>query len=319
MHSKMDAMPLTAQLLVLGGVVYAQTLVPYHKPPVLLDCVVAKELGCFKGANADGLALPFSAGPLLQRSMNRDRSANTASGNAPERCAEFCATNYFKLSAVSEDKCTCGNDTSTSGLPVAGSKCASMPPAPSQYNLTTRQYTSPRCLDGTASCACSGNTTQACGSPNIARVFQHSCTPARGPGRYLCPLVGGKYMNGSDVSYKTYMDCFGQAKWNGVPWLKVAPLLGGSGYPTASFSMRPELALLCNATKNPKSWYCQQAVDVLRRYTHNPQPPGQQYHAYETVLTFQAVRDAGLPQAGLNDSELAIVHSRLPKEVIMSH
>ena len=44
-------------------------------------------------------------------------------------------------------------------------------------------------------------------------------------------------MNGSDVSYKTYMDCFGQAKWNGVPWLKVAPLQGESSYPTASFSM----------------------------------------------------------------------------------
>ena len=97
MRTKMVELPV--QLLVLGGVVSAQTLVPYHETPVLLDCVVAKELGCFKGANADGLALPFSAGTLLERSMNRDRSANTATGNAPERCAEFCATNYFKLSA----------------------------------------------------------------------------------------------------------------------------------------------------------------------------------------------------------------------------
>ena len=180
-------MPLTAQLLVLGGVVSAQTLVPYHKPPVLLDCVVAKELGCFKGANADGLALPFSAGPLLQRTMNRDRSANAATGNSPRRCAEFCATHFFALSAVSvdlvlkQDRCTCGNNTAAAGARVAGGKCASKP-APGEYNLTTRRYVAPACLSGAASCACSGNTSAACGNLGVARVFGTRARQAAGRG-----------------------------------------------------------------------------------------------------------------------------------------
>ena len=78
-------------------------------------------------------------------------------------------------------------------------------------------------------------------------MFAHSCRPGRGPGQYLCPLLGGRYIeNGSDVSYKTFMDCFGKAKLDGVPWLGVSPLLGGSAYPDASVSMRPELGLLCD-------------------------------------------------------------------------
>ena len=151
-------------------------------------------------------------------------------------------------------------------------------------------------------------------------MFRHSCAPGTGPGRYLCPLIGGRYLeNGSTVSYKTYMDCFGQANLQGQQWLGVPPLAGGSAYPDAGVSMRPELGLLCNMTKDPTSWYCQQAVEVLRKYTHNPAAPGAQYHSYETLLAFQSVRDAGVPDAGLNASELAAFHARIVKEVVMPH
>eukprot|EP01047_Picozoa_sp_COSAG01_P007423 COSAG01_NODE_282_length_19505_cov_101.588117_5_plen_430_part_00 len=293
-------------------------------PTGLYDCRVVEELGCFRGTTGRGDAFPFSGGTFFERTMNRDRSPNLASGNAPGRCAEFCATHYFQLSALSviggSDACMCGNSTAVSGARVAGGKCATTPPAPSEYNLTTRKYAAPACLSGTASCACSGNTSAACGNPGVARVFRHSCAPGSGPGRYLCPLIGGRYLeNGSTVSYQAYMDCFGQASLEGQPWLGVAPLLGGQAYPDAGVSMRPELGLLCNMTKDLTGWYCRQAVEVLRRYTQNPRPPGAQYHSYETLLAFQSVRDAGLPNAGLNASELAAFHGRILKEVPMPH
>ena len=302
-----------AQLLLALGLTTAQVMIPAHEMPVLLDCVIAQELGCFKGATGVGDAFAFNGSSLFVRSMNRDRSPDVSTGNSPQRCAEFCATHHFELSAVSEDNCMCGNSTAASGARVTGGKCAAEPPAPTAFNLTTRKYTAPGCLDGTASCACSGNTSAACGNPGVARVFRHSCRPTgREPGRYLCPLHGGRYIeNGSDVSYETFMDCFSAAKLDGVRWFKVPALLTNSAYPDSSSSMRPELGLICNMTKDAQSWHCQQAVDILRRYTQNPAKPGPEYHSYETVLAFQAVQDALGPSAGLNTSELAAFHSRI--------
>ena len=155
-------------------------------PTGLYDCAVQQELGCFRSGFAFN-----NASSVFERTANRDRSANAATGNSPRRCAEFCATHFFALSAVSvdlelkQDRCTCGNSTAAAGARVAGAKCASKP-APGEYNLTTRQYTAPACLSGAASCACSGNTSAACGNPGVARVFRHACAPGKGPGRYAC-------------------------------------------------------------------------------------------------------------------------------------
>ena len=67
-------------------------------------------------------------------------------------------------------------------------------------------------------------------------MFRHSCAPGTGPDRYLCPLIGGRYLeNGSTVSYKTYMDCFGQANLQGQQWLGVPPLAGGSALVSAAW------------------------------------------------------------------------------------
>ena len=137
-------------------------------PTGLYDCAVQQELGCFRGGFAFN-----NASSLFERTMNRDRSANAATGNSPRRCAEFCATHFFALSAVSvdlvlkQDRCTCGNSSAAAGARVAGGKCASKP-APGEYNLTTRQYTAPACLSGAASCACSGNTSAACVSAAVS-------------------------------------------------------------------------------------------------------------------------------------------------------
>ena len=107
--------------------------------------------------------------------------------------------------------CSCGNSTSTAGKPVAGSTCNAPPAA--------GNYTNPpaACIAGTGSCPCSANASQACGLVGVGRVYRGSCVPAEGPGEYVCPLRGGRYMsNGSDVPYQRWVDCFGQSILDGI-------------------------------------------------------------------------------------------------------
>ena len=77
-----------AQLFLALGLTTAQVMIPAHEMPVqLLDCVVAQELGCFKGATGVGDAFAFNGSSLFVRSMNRETPVvNTDSLQPPPRC-----------------------------------------------------------------------------------------------------------------------------------------------------------------------------------------------------------------------------------------
>jgi hypothetical protein len=117
--------------------------------------------------------------------------------------------------------------------------------------------------------------------------------------------------NGSDVSYQDFVDCFGQASLGGVPSLGVPPILTNSHYAVA-----PHYSLLCNMTKNPSSWYCQQAVSGLKAFAQNPQSTAAGYHAYEPLWTYQGVIDAGV-KSPLNADELTSFQEKIFKGVTM--
>ena len=74
-----------ATLLALGAAVTAaappaSALGP--SPTGLYDCAVQQELGCFRSGFAFN-----NASSVFERTANRDRSANAATGNSPRRCA----------------------------------------------------------------------------------------------------------------------------------------------------------------------------------------------------------------------------------------
>eukprot|EP01051_Picozoa_sp_SAG22_P012253 SAG22_NODE_1256_length_4995_cov_4.293096_3_plen_316_part_00 len=266
----------------------------------LYDCALTEDLGCFDQAS---LKFPLVGSRSFCTALQRDGSVNPLTGTTLERCAQFCTLNWFTLSAVSTTisptkrcsrsgqcvvdanstcgVCSCGNRTS-SGTKLASAAC-SAPPAGGNYSAPPAG-----CLAGSGSCPCGANASQACGMPGVSRVYRTACTPAHGPGRYLCPLRGGRYMeNGSDVSYQTWVDCFGQAVLEGVPTLGVPVIMSNSHYAVA-----PHYALLCNMTKDPRSWYCAQAVASLEGFAASPTSSATGYHAYEPLLAYQAVVDA---------------------------
>lgn len=70
------------------------------------------------------------------------------------------------------------------------------------------------------------------------RVYKPNCTTSRAPGKYICPLLGSRYTeNGTDVSYKDYIDCFGMADVDGM-------------YVNDHFAVQPHFSVLCNVTKD---------------------------------------------------------------------
>jgi hypothetical protein len=302
-------------------------------PSGLYDCAESVEHGCFKGSPGDGIAFPqFRGGPAFIPFRNRDSSPNPTSGTTLERCAQFCATNYYTLSAVSTNFsapeelclrpksgspatcanltvtraiCSCGNSTAAVGGKLASSACAAGP-------IGGGNYTHPpaTCAGGATSCGCDANYSQSCGMVGVSRVYAATCTPSHGPGRYLCPLQAGQYMeNGSDVSYQSWVDCFGQAMLGGVPTLGVPPIDANGHY-----ELSPYHPLMCNVTQDPSSWYCTSAVESLRRFANDPASISG-YHTYENLLAYQAVIDAGV-KAPLNASELAAFQSIMYKGVL---
>eukprot|EP01043_Picozoa_sp_COSAG02_P063714 COSAG02_NODE_9107_length_2327_cov_9.291293_1_plen_509_part_00 len=207
------------------------------------------------------------------------------------------------------DRCTCGNSTSGSGAKLPGSAC-SEPPPPTNGTDGTWLAPTAGCLSGNTSCPCAGNASQACGMRGVARVYQSTCTPTHGPGNYLCPLQGGRYMNNlSDIPYATWVKCFAKADLDGVATLEVPPIMANSHY-----AISPHYSLLCNHTKDPSSWYCTQALAGLRNFArHGGSASG--YHAYEVMLSYQAVLDAGV-KGPLNATELAAFQASVYKGVM---
>ena len=284
-------------------------------PSGLYDCAGFVDQGCFKGPHSDGIAFPeFQGGKAFLPARNRDGSFNPLSGTTLERCAQFCAINYYTLSAVATNfsaeqnltvahaTCSCGNSTAGVGGKLASSACAAPP-------LGGGNYTHPpkACASGTASCGCAANYSQSCGMAGVSRVYKATCTPSHGPGRYICPFKGGQYMeNGSDISYQSWVDCFGGAVLDGVPTLGVPVVYSNSHYAVA-----PHYALLCNMTRQPSSWYCQQAVAGLKGFSDDPTSSAAGYHAYEPLLAYQAVVDAGIPSAGLTPTELTAFQGKM--------
>lgn len=276
----------------------------------LYDCVLSEDVGCF----SQGLA-GLQGGKAFCTEKQRDGSPNPLTGTTLERCAQFCAINWFALSAVSTTTvatgnltttcgvCSCGN--STSGAKLAGDAC-SAPPSGGNYTAPT-----PNCLSGKGSCPCGANTSQACGMNGVSRVYKSTCKPSHGPGRYLCPLRGGQYMeNGSDVSYQSWVDCFGKAVLDGVPTLDIPVIMANSHYAVA-----PHYSLLCNMTKDPSSWYCSQAVAGLKGFSQNPTSSAAGYHAYEPLLSYQAVLDAGVKEP-LTPTELLAFQEKMFRGVM---
>eukprot|EP01046_Picozoa_sp_COSAG06_P060618 COSAG06_NODE_12962_length_1308_cov_1.204301_1_plen_303_part_01 len=297
-----------------------------------MKCVLGfVDLGCFEGTGGDGVAFPqFQGGAAFVPFRNRDGSPNPTSGTTLERCAQFCATNYYTLSAVATNFsieqrcgvarknapptcenltvthaiCSCGNSTEIAGVKLASSACATPPVGGGNYTHPPNA-----CVRGTASCGCDANYSQSCGMVGVSRVVQATCTPSHGPGHYLCPLQAGQYMeNGSDVSYQRWVDCFGQARLDGVPTLGVPPIDALGHY-----EVSPYHSLMCNVTQDPNSWYCAQAVAGLRRFANNPASISG-FHTYENILSYQAVIDAGV-KAPLNASELSAFQSIIYKGV----
>lgn len=104
--------------------------------------------------------------------------------------------------------------------------------------------------------------------------------------------------NLSDIPYGIWVQCFAQADLDGVATLEVPPIMANSHY-----AISPHYSLLCNNTKDPSSWYCTQALAGLRNFvSHGGSASG--YHAYEVMLSYQAVLDAGV-KVPLNTTELA--------------
>ena len=287
-------------------------------PSGLYDCRATATVGCYHSA------LPHLGGRGFMPALNRDGSVNTAYGTTLERCATFCALNWYTLSGVTTSTaaargagsnatrttfaaCSCGNTTEGLGprfaKPNARARCADAP-APGSW-----QRPAAACLAGAGSCGCGANSSQACGMVGgVTRVFRSTCTPSHGPGDYLCPLRGGRFMeNGSDVPYATFVGCFGQAVLTAVPSLGVPPILDASAWG----GVTPHYALLCNVTKDPASWYCGRAVDALRAFADSATSPPAGYHAYEPLLTFHALVDSGVPGGGLNATQLLAFQAKI--------
>ena len=80
------------------------------------------------------------------------------------------------------------------------------------------------------------------------------------------------------------------------------------------YAISPHHSLLCNNTKDPSSWYCTQALVGLRYFAqHGVSASG--YHAYEVMLSYHAVVDAGV-KAPLNSTELAAFQASVYKGVM---
>jgi hypothetical protein len=60
------------------------------------------------------------------------------------------------------------------------------------------------------------------------------------------------------------------------------------------YAVAPHYSLLCNMTKDPSSWYCGKAVAALKGFADSPSSTAAGYHAYEPLIAFQGVVDAGV-------------------------
>jgi hypothetical protein len=293
--------PRLLALVLAAGAGNASALGPTGSLPGY-KCVLSEDVGCFTG-----LPFAFQGGKGFLPSLNRDQSFNVQTGVTLERCAIFCTLHWYTLSAVTTKtsvdgrtnrtsalaSCSCGNSTTTA--PVANTTCSALPAA--------GNYTHPpaACVAGTGSCPCSGNSSEACGTAGgLGRVYKSACVPATGPGATVCPLRAGKYMeNGSDIPYQAWVDCFGQSILEGVPYLDLPVIMSNSHY-----AVSPHYSLLCNMTKDPSSWYCGKAVAALKGFADSPVASAAGYHAYEPLLAYQGVVDAGARNF-FNSTEMA--------------
>ena len=116
-----------------------------------------------------------------------------------------------------------------------------------------------------APCPADGSAT--CGNDNQTTVTAYSFECKAAPAPLLQPICNfnfTQWWNGSDVSYKQWIDCFGKAD-----------TAYGSLYVNDHFEIQPHYAVLCNVTRD--KWYCDYAQSNLAAYAMGGKPGG--YHS----------------------------------------
>ena len=149
--------------------------------------------------------------------------------------------------------------------------------------------------DALCNAPCPADATETCGdgaNQTAVSAYTFACTAVPAPLRQpICNLNFSQWWNGSDVTYKQYIDCFGRGDTSYA-----------SLYINDHFAIQPHYAVLCNITR--EQWYCDYAAANLAAYAMGGAQGG--YHCYEPVLAYQAVVDGtGLKDAGLNATALA--------------
>ena len=260
----------------LGAELGLGRLPPPPPPPPLypFECTTAK-IGCFAevGGKADGW-------PPAQRFLPRRPVPNAPMAwGAPmsvTACAQFCHQN-MTLGAWR----TSGYNVTIAGNHLCG--CSAGVPASSAKSGLPK-----RVDDSLCAAPCPANSSETCGSANSTAVsaYAFSCRAVPAPlHQPICDLNFSQWWNGSAVSYKQYIDCFGKAD-----------TAYDSLYVNDHFVIQPHYAVLCNVTRDP--WYCAYAAANIKAYALAG-APDLGYHCYEIALAFAAVRDSGLKDAGL--------------------
>ena len=255
---------------------------PPPPPPALypFECTSTK-IGCFAEAGAQGDGWPPTQ-RLVPRRPTQNATMPFGEPMSVTACARFChqgmalvdwTTSPYNVTIAGNHLCGC-----SVGVPASDPK-SGLPK---------------RVDDSLCTSPCPANGTETCGDLNqtVVSAYAFSCSAVPAPLHLpICNLNFSQWWNGSDVSYKQWIDCFGKGD-----------TAYGSLYVNDHFTIQPHHAVLCNITRDP--WYCDFAAASLAAYAMGGVSGG--YHCYEDVLAFASVAaGTGLKDAGLNATALA--------------